>query len=370
MHILIRCDASLLIGSGHVMRCRTLARELQRCGATVTFLCRRQLGDLIGLLEQEFSVLALPEQDLAPCNGLQGSDLHRAWLGCSQDQDAAQCMEALADAGISSASWLVTDHYGLDSTWESQLLSALAEGNVLPRLFVIDDLADRPHKANLLLDQNFFGEDTEQRYQRLVPRQCLQLLGPHYALLGPEYPQLHSLVPSRIELRRLMVFFGGVDQANLTGRTLEVLLDSVLADLSVDVVLGFKSPHRHAVEHLARLRPNTTLHSSLPSLAGLIARADLGIGAGGITTWERACLGLPALVVPCAANQIGGVQALEKENCIINMSTEKFEKALCNSLDKVVSDQAWLYSASTKSADLADGHGTDRVLKYMFERNC
>ena len=69
MQILIRCDASLLIGSGHVMRCRTLARELQRCGGTVSFLCRRQLGDLIGLLEQEFSVLALPEQDLAPCNG-------------------------------------------------------------------------------------------------------------------------------------------------------------------------------------------------------------------------------------------------------------------------------------------------------------
>ena len=64
MQILIRCDASLLIGSGHVMRCRTLARELQRCGGTVSFLCRRQLGDLIGLLEKEFSVLALPEQEL------------------------------------------------------------------------------------------------------------------------------------------------------------------------------------------------------------------------------------------------------------------------------------------------------------------
>ena len=178
---------------------------------------------------------------------------------------------------------------------------------------VIDDLADRPHQANLLLDQNFFGEDTEQRYQRLVPRQCLQLLGPHYALLGPEYPQLHSLVPSRIELRRLMVFFGGVDQANLTGRTLEVLLNSVFADLSVDVVLGLKSPHRQAVEQLVRLRTHTTLHSSLPSLAGLIARADLGIGAGGITTWERACLGLPALVVPCAANQIGGCKPLKKK---------------------------------------------------------
>ena len=163
-------------------------------------------------------------------------------------------------------------------------------------------------------------------------------------------------------------FFGGVDQANLTGRTLEVLLDSVLADLSVDVVLGLYKPSPPGGRTACASQTNTTLHSSLPSLAGLIARADLGIGAGGITTRERACLGLPALVVPCAANQIEGVQALEKENCIINVSTEKFEKALCNSLDKVVANQAWLYSASTKSVDFADGHGTDRGSTKIYVR--
>ena len=81
--ILFRCDASLSIGSGHVMRCRTLARELQRRGAAVTFLCRRQPGDLISLLEQEFPVLALPDQSLAPCEGLEGRELYGAWLGCS-----------------------------------------------------------------------------------------------------------------------------------------------------------------------------------------------------------------------------------------------------------------------------------------------
>ena len=127
--ILFRCDASLAIGSGHVMRCRTLARELQRRSATVTFLCRRQPGDLIGLLEQEFPVLALPEQPLAACEGLEGRELYGAWLGCSQDTDAAQCLQALAEAGITSASWLVADHYGLDACWESQLLSGLANAD-------------------------------------------------------------------------------------------------------------------------------------------------------------------------------------------------------------------------------------------------
>lgn len=310
--ILFRCDASLSIGSGHVMRCRTLARELQRRGADVTFLCRRQPGDLIGLLEQEFAVLALPEQPLAACQGLEGRELYGAWLGCSQDQDASECLEALTGAGITSASWLVVDHYGLDARWEAQLLAGLAGGEPTPRLLAIDDLADRPHQADLLLDQNFFGEATEQRYQGLVPPQCRQLLGPHYALLGPEYAQLHPLVPPRTELRRVLVFFGGVDLANLTGRALQVLMDPALADLAVDVVLGRQSPHRQAVEELVVRRPHTTLHSPLPSLAGLIARADLAIGAGGATTWERACLGLPSLVVAIAANQLPFAQALDQ----------------------------------------------------------
>ena len=310
--ILIRCDASLLIGSGHVMRCRTLARELQRRGAEVIFLCRRQPGDLINLLEPEFSVFALPEQPLVACDCLEGRDLYGAWLGCTQDQDATQCLEALKKAGINSFSWIVADHYGLDAPWESQLLAGLPRSDKAPKLLVIDDLADRTHQADLLLDQNFFGEATHQRYQELVPPQCRQLLGPHYALLGPEYAQLHPLVPPRTELQRVLLFFGGVDPDNLTGRALGALLDPALADLAVDVVLGLQSPHRQAVTELVARRPHTTLHGPLPSLAGLIAQADLAIGAGGATTWERACLRLPSLVVAIAENQLPFSEALDQ----------------------------------------------------------
>lgn len=357
--ILFRCDASLSIGSGHVMRCRTLARELQRRGAAVTFLCRRQPGELIALLEQEFRVLALPEQPLAASDGLEGRELYGAWLGCSQATDAAQCLEALARAGITSASWLVTDHYGLDASWEAQLLAGLA-----PKLLVIDDLADRPHQADLLLDQNFFGEATEQRYQGLVPPQCRQLLGPHYALLGPEYAQLHPLVPPRTELRRVLVFFGGVDPANLTGRALEALLDPALADLAVDVVLGRQSPHRQVVEELVARRPHTTLHGPLPSLAGLIARADLAIGAGGATTWERACLGLPSLVVAIAANQLPFAQALDQAGHLqllgdgASVTVEQIRSALLARIAEPYADVG--------GHDLTDGWGASRLSMAML----
>ena len=367
--ILFRCDASLSIGSGHVMRCRTLARELQRRGAAVTFLCRRQPGDLISLLEQEFPVLALPDQSLAPCEGLEGRELYGAWLGCSQTTDAAQCLEALGQGGITSASWLVADHYGLDALWEKHLLAGLAGGAATPKLLVIDDLADRPHKADLLLDQNFFGEATELRYQGLVPPQCRQLLGPQYALLGPEYAQLHPLVPARTELRRVLVFFGGVDSDNLTGRALEALMDPALAVLAVDVVLGCQSPHRHEVEELVTRRPYTTLHSTLPSLAGLIARADLAIGAGGATTWERACLGLTCLVTPIAANQVESAYVLQQHGCSRLVLHHSFQECLSRSIGRIISDPTWLFRASVKLPKFVDGYGTKSLSDRMTKRN-
>jgi UDP-2,4-diacetamido-2,4,6-trideoxy-beta-L-altropyranose hydrolase len=346
------------------MRCRTLGRELQRRGAAVTFLCRRQSGDLISLLEQEFPVLVLPEQPLSPCDELESRELYGAWLGCSQATDASQCLQALAQAGITSASWLVADHYGLDARWEAQLLAELAGDDAPPRLLVIDDLADRPHQADLLLDQNFFGEATDQRYQGLVPYQCRQLLGPHYALLGPEYAQLHPLMPPRTELRRVLVFFGGVDPANLTGRALEALMDPALAHLAVDVVLGRQSPHRKAVHQLVARRPHTTLHGPLPSLAGLIARADLAIGAAGATAWERACLGLPSLVVAIAANQLPFAQALDQAGHLqllgdeASVNAEQIRSALLARIAEPHADEG--------GNDLTDGWGASRLSMAML----
>lgn len=362
--ILIRCDASLSIGSGHVIRCRTLARELQRHEAEVSFLCRRQPGDLISQLDQEFSVLALPEQPLVACDGLESRDLYRAWLGCSQDQDASQCLRVLAEEGITSASWLVADHYGLDAHWEEQLLAGLCGSDTAPKLLVIDDLADRPHKADLLLDQNFFGEATHQRYEELVPSLCRQLLGPHYALLGPEYAQLHPLVPPRTELRRVLVFFGGVDPSNFTSRALEALMVPELADLAVDVVLGLHSPHRQAVAKLVARRPNTTLHSRLPSLAGLITRADLAIGAGGSTTWERACLGLPSLVVAIAANQMPYAEALNQVGHVQLLGDE--DSVTVQKIRSALLARNAEPDAGKAGTSLTDGWGASRLAMAML----
>ena len=228
------------------------------------------------ITREGFRVLPLGYQPLTPCDGLDDRDLYAAWLGCSQKQDAEDCLKALAKVGLTSTDWLVVDHYGIDTIWQSQLLTALA-GQAFPKLLVIDDLADRIHQADLLLDQNFFSTDTNERYRELLPPSCIQLLGPHYALLGSEYAQLRPLVPARTELHRVLVFFGGVDPDNLTGLAVEALMDPVLSHLSVDVVLGHQSPHRQLVENLVNQRKSTTLHNHLPSLSALIARADVAL---------------------------------------------------------------------------------------------
>ena len=182
--IIFRCDASLSIGSGHVMRCRTLARVLREQGCEIWFLCRRQPGDLINLLEQEFKVLYLPQQSLKETKELEGRELYEAWLGCSQEEDATQCIKLLYKNKIDKVDWLVSDHYGLDETWETKLKIALSSNGISPKLLIIDDLADRKHEGNILLDQNFFGDLTQYRYEKLITDQCQKLLGPHFALFS------------------------------------------------------------------------------------------------------------------------------------------------------------------------------------------
>jgi UDP-2,4-diacetamido-2,4,6-trideoxy-beta-L-altropyranose hydrolase len=365
--ILFRCDASLSIGSGHVMRCRTLARILHQQGAEIWFICRKQPGDLINLLEQEFKVISLPEQSLKDCKGLEGRELYEAWLGRSQKQDASQCVQLLAQNKIKSADWIVADHYGLDSAWETQLKISLSKNSISPKLLIIDDLADRSHAADILLDQNFFGNITQKRYQGLVTNQCRQLLGPHYALLAPEYAKLHDLMPTRTQIKRVLIFFGGVDMDNLTTRALNALTCPELNSLAVDVVVGRQSPHREEVEKMAAKRPLTTLHWQLPSLAGLIARADLAIGAGGTTTWERICLKLPSLVIAIASNQLPFTECLEKAGYIKllgdprNTSIDKIRAALLEITTKPMSN--------IEVGNLTDGWGAERIAIAMIGLN-
>lgn len=373
--VIFRCDSSLAIGSGHVMRCRTLARALKRRGAEIVFLCRRQPGDLIALLEQEFRVLVLttcpqisPEAEQV--TSIKGRELYSSWLGCSEEQDAIESLAALAHGQLQSPSWVVVDHYALAALWEHRVQEDLRlAGSSTPNVLALDDLADRVHQVNVLVDASRPDSAAPGPYRDLVPETCTTLLGPAYALLEPIYMQLQPLLAARSKLDRVLVFFGGMDASNHAGVALQALSHPRLLHLSVDVAVGTATPHLADLESRVLQRPNTKLHVGLPSLAGLMARADLALGAAGTASWERVCLGLPCLVVPVADNQEQGARALQASGAArcLNLQAEADPVAtLSMALLNVLDDPEALKGMSESCLQLGDGRGLHRVVAVML----
>lgn len=293
--IVFRVDASSQIGTGHVMRCLTLAEGLRASSASCHFICRSHdghLGERILAKGHELTLLPAPAMEWKR-RATKGG--HADWLGASWEEDARQTNDALHGK---FPDWLIVDHYALDAQWEGALRGTTN------RLMAVDDLADRRHDCDLLLDQNWFAGHTAVRYQGLVPSACLTLLGPRYALLNSEYGQLRALMPPRDgRVGRILVFLGGSDPTNETAKVMRALSEPAFAHLLIDVVIGVNHPDPDGVQATALEHPAVTVHRELPSLAGLMARADLMVGAGGSTTWERMSLGLPCVVISIASNQ-------------------------------------------------------------------
>ncbi|MDH3348774.1 MAG: UDP-2,4-diacetamido-2,4,6-trideoxy-beta-L-altropyranose hydrolase [Desulfobulbaceae bacterium] len=299
MKVFFRADASLRMGIGHLMRCLTLAQALRERDVQIRFVCREYPGNLVDLLRQKgVPVTVLPAPTI---NDKTDSEDYAVWLGVTQIEDAEQTIEALNGE---NPDWLVVDHYGLSSEWEKRLRPYVG------KVMVIDDLANRLHDSDFLLDQNYsFGGG--QRYGGLVSETCKQMLGPRYALLHSEYALHRKTLRDRNgEVSRVLVFFGGSDPQNMTGLTLEALSHVELRHLDVDVVVGANNLHRNALEKQARERLQTKIYGLRPHLADLMAQADLAVGAGGVTTWERMCLGLPTVLISIAENQRPASEAL------------------------------------------------------------
>lgn len=290
-HIAFRVDASSQIGTGHFMRCLTLAGGLKQHGAKIRFVSRHLPEHLHSMLAEkghEFVSLDSTQNDMAL-----DELAHAHWLGVSQAQDAADSIRMLSDEAWD---WLVIDHYALDSRWETMLRQTAN------KILVIDDLADRQHDCDVLLDQNFYT-DMQTRYASKVPPHCQLLLGPRYALLRDEFRRLREQVKLRKgPVKRILVFFGGIDADNYTGYAIEALSEIALSDLHVDVVIGTQYPYREQIKAVCA-QHGFICHVQTDKMAELMAAADLAVGAGGSATWERCCLGLPTLVFCTADNQ-------------------------------------------------------------------
>jgi len=354
----VRVDSSEQIGSGHVMRCLTLANALSTLGGEVLFLCRDLQGNLIDLIAQQgyevirLSVPSAKSIDFTWCQ-------HANWLEVDWELDARETRQILQQRG--GCDWLIVDHYALGRSWETSLKGSYGQ------LMVVDDLADRPHDCDLLLDQNLYA-NMQERYEGLVPKGCRQLLGPKYALLREEFSRARKRLPSPPdEVRRLLVFFGNADPGDETGKVLQVLSLPRYSHLTVDVVVGAMNPRRDRIRDLCAGHEHLKFHCQVNNLAELMVSADLAVAAGGATTWERCCLGLPSLVVSVALNQ----QELSRHGAESGLfhylggaeevSCEDYAAALATFTSKAEN----LRGFSTRGKELVDGQGASRVCVAM-----
>jgi UDP-2,4-diacetamido-2,4,6-trideoxy-beta-L-altropyranose hydrolase len=354
--VAIRVDASTEMGMGHLMRCLSIANALAADGTKVFFLLRSHAASLAGLIEaegHEVRLLADPERHRDDA-GTAGAG-HSPWLPTTWQRDAEQTLEVIGQIGPTD--WLIVDHYALDARWQR------LQRQLVPRILAIDDLADRPHDCDILLDQNFVV-DMEVRYRGLLPATCRQLLGPRYALLRPEFAeQRKSLVGRSGEVHRILLCYGGSDPSNETAKALRALKSLSHHSLAVDVVIGRSNPHADAVSKLCLELPRTELHRDVHNMAELLRRADLAIGAGGGMSWERCCLGLPTIAVDIAANQIDPLTKLAETGALIYLGSAQAlsEDEIKTSIRSLMHDPARTKRMGEIAGTLVDGNGCRRV---------
>lgn len=355
MKIFFRVDSSAMIGSGHLFRCLTLAQELRNSGHIVRFLTKDMPTGLHRLIGENGFALSL----LPPPKFTEKPFFHEnysEWLGVEQEVDAHDTLSAFE--GL-TPDWLIVDHYGVDLKWEK-----IVKPHVR-RLMVIDDLANRQHCCDLIVDQNF--SEMQNRYKNLVNDSAYFAMGPHFAMINSEYRKLRSTKKRDGAVNRILVFLGGSDPHNVTETVLDLLLEPAFSAINLDLVIGLNHKKFSQISLKARERPLTTVYSNLPNLAELMLTADLAIGGGGVTTWERICMCLPSIVVILSENQKFSCEALASSGYIISAGPSALIKPqeLRGLIEKCVNSPELMTSISNRAAHLVDGRGTLRITELL-----
>lgn len=291
MKFLIRCDSSIKIGTGHVARCIQLASFLKLKGHEIYFACRELEGNIISLIEEkQFKVFRMAQSPTSNNLTLSCENSYPNWLGTSLACEISDFSEIL---NLTLPDWVISDHYSLPIEWESSVKKRKT------KLLVIDDIA-RKHQCDALLDQNI-QRLSEQQTFCLAPNAKL-FLGPEYALISPLFLATLPRARNFKCVQKILVFFGGTDA---TGETLKLLKNQKLMSIPAkfDIIVGKSNPFLNEIKAEIPNLENATLHIQTNRMHELMNEADLFIGAGGTTTWERCFLGLPSVCVSVAENQ-------------------------------------------------------------------
>lgn len=338
MNVTFRVDSSSKIGLGHIMRCMALADELKQKGSRITFICRSLEGNIIESIQHKVVVL--------PNNNFQSDENSLRYLDLFQKQDATETISSLP----LNTDFLVVDSYLLNMEWHQELR------NYTKKIMVIDDLADRNFDCDLLLNQNLGFQ--EKDYRGKVPNNCKLLLGSNYALLRSEFSEKRkqALIKRQYtsKVKNILVSVGGSDINNVTYD----ILQELDYRFNVVVVLGKASPHNELIKHYAKDK-NIKVIINANNMAELMLDADLAIGAGGSTSWERCCLGLPTLLYVLAENQMAISESLE------DIGAVKIIRNLQQDLQSFIDKPDLLNNISINAKSACDGLGCKRVGEYV-----
>ena len=355
MRAIFRTDASIKIGSGHVQRCLTLANELTKEGIRVEFFCRNLISNMKSfIIAKGFKVnesfFELSTKNQSPNN--------------SKTPELDEKLDQLKDVSILKSlikkkiSIVIIDHYEIDFKWETAIRPFVNS------IFVIDDLANRKHECDFILDQNRFED--ENAYDNLIPSRAIKLFGPKYALLRNEFlvERKKGLV-KRNKIKRIFVFFSGVDEPGLTILALQALIYKKFNHLIIDVVVGSQNPNMDKIKAITKTYKNMNLYVQVDNIAKIMKKADLAIGSGGVNAWERICLKLPSIVIEMADNQSNLISKLDRYN-VINFLGHKDNitlNKLRNCIINVITDGNY---NSEFSKVRCDGMGSSRVFKKIY----
>jgi len=330
LNVAVWADAATGVGAGHVMRCLALAEALRVAGARVAFF---------GLVDIDGVASTITER---------GFELTRLSLPV---ESGVSELQAHLDRRSEPMDWLVVDSYGADVREETSLRS------LVERIAVIDDLANRPHDCDLLLDQNL-AEDSMRRYDSLVPASAVQLLGPRFALLRSEFWELERLRrPRDGTVDRVLVSFGGTDPTQETLKAVEAI-EVLAVHLHVDVVLGgAEEPYRARVREVVRRLPDACMHEHVSNMADLMAAADLMLGAGGSTTWERCALGLPSITVVVAENQSKVTENVARRGATVSLGWHGCVDvaSMADALSHLLQCPDYVRAISAAASDVVEG---------------
>lgn len=361
-----RVDGDSTIGTGHVLRCLSLAGAAQACGLDTRFLTRSLDERLLPrIAAAQVKLCYLPESQ-ARCDGPYA---HSDWLAASEAQDAADCQAKLTELGKLHGlpTFVAVDHYALAAPWHKKLKA------VAPVL-AIDELIDRPLAPDWLVDPT--AGKTTHDYADMVPASTHCLIGGQYALLRPEFSaQAESLQKKRPPVRlplRVLITMGGVDSSNASATALDAL-KIVARELPVEATLliGNSNPN------IARLR-HLTASTEIPirllvdsnEIAKLMVSHHLAIGAAGTSALERCAMGLPALNLILAQNQAGTCSWLDETGAALNMgwASDLTPDKLAKKILLLAQNQDLYSQMSLAAFAVTDGHGCKRIMGAILRQ--